>query len=333
MNPLMPAPQPALPPVPATQGPLPTARGGLPQATGEDSFALVLEQGQAALLQAAVPVVAGMPASQALLEDIQLELDPEVDAAALGLGMFAFQPPPPWPPPGLAGLALSPAATPATGPALAGVAGAGAAAPAALAIATLADAGAEAGTEALAAQLLAGADAGGEGDAAAEAPAPGFALPPLPSATPVREAAPMLAAPGPTPDVRAQDFSERFGAQLQWMAGQQIGSARIRVSPQELGPVEVVLRLDGERISADFISSHPETRQALEQGLPRLRDLLGEHGFQLAHADVGHQSSSPDDGEPAPGGGTGTGAGGPAGPGDQEPAPMRTLRGLVDAFA
>lgn len=123
----------------------------------------------------------------------------------------------------------------------------------------------------------------------------------------------MLEAPLPAPEVRARDFSDGFGAQLQWMANEQIGHARIRVSPQELGPVEVMLRLDGERISADFVSAHAETRQALEHGLPRLRDLLGEHGFQLAHAGVGQESpGSHDDAAPAM-----TGGPQPSGEGDE----------------
>ena len=116
-------------------------------------------------------------------------------------------------------------------------------------------------------------------------PAPvAFALP-APAA--LREPPPLLAAPLPTPEVGAEDFEARFGAQLQWMADRKIGEARIRVTPNDLGPVEVRLHLDGDRLRADFVSANAETRNALEQGLPRLRDLLGEHGFQLTHVDVG----------------------------------------------
>lgn len=190
---------------------------------------------------------------------------------------------------------------------------------------------------AAAAEALASAS-GGDPSTAADAiePAPpAFSLPPLPAPAALREAAPLLAAPGPAPEVRSPDFSERFGAQLQWMAEQNIGHARIRVSPQELGPVEVLLRLDGDRISADFISGHAETRQALEQGLPRLRDLLGEHGFQLAHAGVGGDA-------PASQEHTGSSAGdafGDAADASIAPvsahdaAPVRVSRGLLDAYA
>ncbi|PJJ99332.1 hypothetical protein CO641_07115 [Lysobacteraceae bacterium NML91-0213] len=171
-------------------------------------------------------------------------------------------------------------------------------------------------------------------DDAAPAP-PAFALPAVAGGAPpaLREPPPVLATPLPPANVHAEDFGDRFGAQLQWMAGQKIGHARIQVTPHGLGPVEVRLQLDGDHISAEFLSAHVDTRQALEQGLPRLRDLLGEHGFHLAHADVGAQSGSNgraeeraamagDTGDSEPG----TGAATP-------PVARRSMAGLLDAYA
>lgn len=274
----------------------------------------------------------------------------DMDAAMPDPGSLAWaataQPAPAWPPAGLAGLRLSDSgeARTAPGPLAAGPQPAPAAGPLAAA-STLAvqapPAAADAAPAADPTARPAGAASAVEPMAAAEhveAPAP-FQLPALAGAPPalVREPAPLLAAPAslPTPDVHAEDFGERFGAQLRWMAGQEIGQARIRVSPQELGPVEVLLELDGDRISAEFISGHAETRQALEHGLPRLRDLLGEHGFQLAHAGVGDQAASPrqdGDGAPARRGGE-AGGRGPADGATATVAPARVARGLVDAYA
>lgn len=319
MTPLPPAPQAASP----FTAPAPS-RTTSPPTSGEDSFALLLEQGQPVL----EPDAAGIPQEPLMVQE-------EVPVEVLALpGMPTeqpLQPVAPWPPAGLAGLLLSPADGEAGAPP-----GPMVLPPAAAAAATAAVAAEplpEPDADLLAITRLAapGVDAAG-GEERAEPVPTAFALAPQPSPPP-REAVPMLAAPAPTPDVRAGDFSERFGTQLQWMAGQQIGHARIRVHPQELGPVEVMLRLDGERISADFISTHAETRQALEQGLPRLRDLLGEHGFQLAHAGVGDQSSpSPDDGGTGPGAAPGPATDAePVATGD--PAPTRTIRGLLDAYA
>lgn len=323
MTPLMPAPQ--TPAVPAQ----PCAGTGAPQPmdTGE-SFATALEQGLA--------VLAGE------IEDVRLEQEPAADSfpeaeSALGIGTglpAMLQPLPPWPPAGLAGLAFSPPGDDAAAGQLPAPAGYGgqtsrgvdgggdAGPPAGLALpGTIAETAPEAGLA--------------PGDGGEPSPPLAFALPALASPPPVQDAPPMLEAPLPAPEVRARDFSDGFGAQLQWMANEQIGHARIRVSPQELGPVEVMLRLDGERISADFVSAHAETRQALEHGLPRLRDLLGEHGFQLAHAGVGQESpGSHDDAAPAM-----TGGPQPSGEGDEvkgaarRPTPLAVSTRLLDAYA
>lgn len=156
----------------------------------------------------------------------------------------------------------------------------------------------------------------------------------LPATAGLREPAPVLAAPLPTPHVGAEDFEARFGAQLEWMADQKIGHARIRVTPHDLGPVEVRLHMDGDRIRAEFVSAQAETRQALEQGLPRLRDLLGESGFQLAHAGVGSGQTGRD-GAPSS---AATQGGGEAPDGDVPaqaiaPARHRAVAGLLDAYA
>ncbi|MDT3499376.1 flagellar hook-length control protein FliK [Stenotrophomonas maltophilia] len=140
--------------------------------------------------------------------------------------------------------------------------------------------------------------------------------------------------PTPKPVLGDDGFDQAIGARLGWLADQKIGHAHIRLSPDDLGPVDVRLQLNGDKVHASFSSPHVDVRQALESSLPRLRELLGEQGFQLAHADVGHQSG---------GGGAPAGqAGQEAGRGDGEPTrgdaslpalPLIRQRGLLDAYA
>lgn len=101
--------------------------------------------------------------------------------------------------------------------------------------------------------------------------------------------APFSASPTPTPDLHGEQFDDALGARVSWLADQKIGHAHIRISPAELGPVEVRLHLNGDQVNASFLSAQPEVRQALESSLPRLREMLGQHGFQLGQADVGQQ--------------------------------------------
>ena len=134
----------------------------------------------------------------------------------------------------------------------------------------------------------------------------------------------------PSADLHGGHFDEDIGDAVRWMADQKIGHAHIKVTPNDLGTVEMRLRLDGDRVHADFSSAQAEVRQALENSLPRLRDMLGQHGFQLAHADVGQQHTPPSQGAASPHGESSA---------DTEaltetPRTVRmTARGLVDAYA
>jgi len=102
---------------------------------------------------------------------------------------------------------------------------------------------------------------------------------------------PATTAPFPAPDLHADTFPDTVGSHIQWLAEHKIGHAHLQLSPQDMGPLEVRLKLDGDQLAAHFTSAEPDVRQAMEHALPRLRDLLGEHGLNLAQADIGQQSS------------------------------------------
>lgn len=141
--------------------------------------------------------------------------------------------------------------------------------------------------------------------------------------------------PTPKPVLGDEGFDQAIGARLGWLADQKIGHAHIRLSPDDLGPVDVRLQLNGDKVHASFSSPHVDVRQALESSLPRLRELLGEQGFQLAHADVGHQAPGGDGNASGQhGGGSMSGDGEPT-PGDASVSAAQLIRqrGLLDAYA
>jgi flagellar hook-length control protein FliK len=159
---------------------------------------------------------------------------------------------------------------------------------------------------------------------AASPTAPDVARPVVP-ATPTAIAQPT--------DPRA-GYGEELGTSVMWMADQRVSHAEVRVVPEHLGPIDVRLQLDGAQVHATFLSAQPEVRHALEASLPRLRDMLGQHGLQLAHADVGQRQQDP---RAMRGGGLATTGGGDAG--DDSLVSMtssgsaRVVRGLLDEYA
>jgi flagellar hook-length control protein FliK len=93
-------------------------------------------------------------------------------------------------------------------------------------------------------------------------------------------------------DAASPQFSSALGQQMQWMATQQIGRAELRLDPEELGPLEIRLEMNGDEIRAEFSSRSAEVRNLLETQVPRLRELLAEQGFSLADAQVGQERAA-----------------------------------------
>ena len=101
----------------------------------------------------------------------------------------------------------------------------------------------------------------------------------------------------PTPPGSPQ-FAEQLGERIVWMAGQKLDRAQIRLNPAHLGPISVDVSVGDDGASVTFTAHHAATRDALEQALPRLRELFGESGLQLAGADVSGQRDRGGDGWP-----------------------------------
>jgi flagellar hook-length control protein FliK len=85
-------------------------------------------------------------------------------------------------------------------------------------------------------------------------------------------------------------WADELGARVTWMIdrGEQVAS--LRLSPENLGPVEVRIAVREGETSVWFGAAHADTRAALEQSLSRLRDMLGASGLSLADAGVSSQT-------------------------------------------
>jgi flagellar hook-length control protein FliK len=89
--------------------------------------------------------------------------------------------------------------------------------------------------------------------------------------------------------VHAPNWGHDVAGEIRVLANHRTESATLRLTPADLGPIEVQIRFDGDAASVQLAASHPETRAALESALPRLREMFAGHGLQLADAGVSGQ--------------------------------------------
>ncbi len=133
-------------------------------------------------------------------------------------------------------------------------------------------------------------------------------------------------------------FPGRFAAEVALLGSAGIERAEIRLQPRELGPVRVELSMSGESTRIAFSAVQPETRQAIEQSLPILKEMLAERGLTLGETSVsdGHAGRGHADPEATPS--HATTSDGPAAAGAERPfasdarhTPIR--RTLLDIYA
>ncbi|TFW32088.1 flagellar hook-length control protein FliK [Massilia horti] len=168
-----------------------------------------------------------------------------------------------------------------------------------------------------------------------------------PIATTLAQVAPLAAqAAGVAADhlparVGSAAWDQQVGQKIVWMVAGEEQSASLTLNPPDLGPLKVVLSVTNDQASVAFSANQLEVRQALENALPRLREMMSESGIALGNATVDagmpDQRQAQDDGSRA-GGGAGTRHDDAAGTPDSAPPTVTRVttlgpRGAVDTFA
>ncbi len=120
---------------------------------------------------------------------------------------------------------------------------------------------------------------------AASASGAGLLEPPRGASAPPTHTPILHAAAIATP-LHAAAFPAHFAAEVAMLGAAGIERAEIQLQPPDLGPVRIELTLSGESTRVAFSAVQPETRQAIEQSLPILKDLLAERGLTLGDTSV-----------------------------------------------
>lgn len=86
--------------------------------------------------------------------------------------------------------------------------------------------------------------------------------------------------------VGSHQWATELGNKLTLLAARDTQSATLYMTPADLGPVQVRIDMNQDQASVWFTAEHADTRTALEQALPRLRELFTAQGMSLTDAGV-----------------------------------------------
>ncbi|MEI9870366.1 flagellar hook length control protein FliK [Enterobacter hormaechei] len=134
---------------------------------------------------------------------------------------------------------------------------------------------------------------------ASSAVSPTATLAPIVShlATP-QPAATVATAPVLSQPLGTHEWQQNLSQHITLFTRQGQQTAELRLHPEDLGQVQISLKLDDNQAQLQMVSPHSHVRAALEAALPILRTQLAENGIQLSQSSVssegfaGQQQSS-----------------------------------------
>ena len=93
-------------------------------------------------------------------------------------------------------------------------------------------------------------------------------------------------------NIHKSDGQQQLSEKIRWMVNARNTMAEIRLDPPELGSMQVRVNVAGDAASVSFVVQSQQTKDALADAMPKLRDMLSEQGIELGDAQVRKDNSS-----------------------------------------
>ncbi|RUO80883.1 hypothetical protein CWI84_04680 [Idiomarina tyrosinivorans] len=90
-------------------------------------------------------------------------------------------------------------------------------------------------------------------------------------------------------DITHAEAPRMLQERISIMMSQGAQRAEIRLDPPDLGSLHIRIHTHQDQATVQFQVQNPQAREAIEQALPRLREMLEQQGLQLADSQVGEQ--------------------------------------------
>lgn len=109
-------------------------------------------------------------------------------------------------------------------------------------------------------------------------------------ATPASTQIAVPVAPQISAQLGSQEWQQSVSQHITLFTRQGLQSAELRLHPEDLGQIQISMKLDDNQAQLQMVSAHSHVRAALEATLPNLRIALAESGIQLGQSSISSES-------------------------------------------
>lgn len=86
-----------------------------------------------------------------------------------------------------------------------------------------------------------------------------------------------------------ENAGEQVAERVQMMMSKNLKHVDIRLDPPDLGRMQIRMSLNNDSATVHFTVQNQQTRDMVDQAMPRLREMLSQQGIQLADTSVQQQ--------------------------------------------
>ena len=89
-------------------------------------------------------------------------------------------------------------------------------------------------------------------------------------------------------DIEQPEWPQHFSEQVVWLGqqGQGINRAVIKLHPEDLGPIEINIKVVNGSASISIASHSQQVRDVIDQSLPKLQEMMADQGLSLSEVTV-----------------------------------------------
>lgn len=109
-------------------------------------------------------------------------------------------------------------------------------------------------------------------------------------ATPASTQIAVPVAPQISAQLGSQEWQQAVSQHITLFTRQGQQSAELRLHPEDLGQIQISMKLDDNQAQLQMVSAHSHVRAALEATLPNLRIALAESGIELGQSNISSES-------------------------------------------
>lgn len=93
-------------------------------------------------------------------------------------------------------------------------------------------------------------------------------------------------------NINHEQWADKFSEQIIWLGHHSVKSALIKIHPEDLGPVEISIKVVKDAASVNINTHNNYVKDIVDQALPRLREMMAEQGMNLSEVNVQSDANS-----------------------------------------